>query len=178
MEFEAMETFERLLPFSTITFAWFSTMSHWINKPGGRKVITNHKSDGFMGLLTSGWIHQHLLMSSLVVTRQREANSGGSGDLGIESPTLGQRSGLMIAVVTWFLHATQDMLTIRYNIFLHAAIYWNQVYNQLVSIWLTSAGCRPRSPFQVRDMVSSLRLDVDARRRKVDEILATVRGLA
>eukprot|EP00438_Fugacium_kawagutii_P018638 Skav224584 [mRNA] locus=scaffold246:285913:295513:- [translate_table: standard] len=28
----------------------------------------------------------------------------------------------------------------------------------------------------VRDMVSSLRLDVDARRRKVDEILATVRG--
>lgn len=29
---------------------------------------------------------------------------------------------------------------------------------------------------EVRDMVSSLRLDVDARRRKVDEILATVRG--
>lgn len=28
---------------------------------------------------------------------------------------------------------------------------------------------------EVRDMVSSLRLDVDARRRKVDEILATVR---
>ena len=27
----------------------------------------------------------------------------------------------------------------------------------------------------VRDMVSSLRLDVDARRRKVDEILATIR---
>lgn len=27
-------------------------------------------------------------------------------------------------------------------------------------------------------MVSSLRLDVDARRRKVDEILATVRGSA
>merc|ERR1719472_339191 len=27
----------------------------------------------------------------------------------------------------------------------------------------------------VRDMVSSLRLDVDARRRKVDEIMATVR---
>ena len=31
-------------------------------------------------------------------------------------------------------------------------------------------------PGKVRDMVSSLRLDVDARRRKVDEILATVRG--
>jgi len=34
----------------------------------------------------------------------------------------------------------------------------------------------PFSTPEVRDMVSSLRLDVDARRRKVDEILATVRG--